>query len=309
MHVFSAPSLARLLAPALLLLLAACATSAGPKTRADAAAPELTLVTLNLWHDKGDWPKREKLIVARLRELRPDVIALQEVLQRDGLPNQARTLAEALGYEYVFASVDADSRPQRFGNAILSRHPILAHDWKALLPLDDFRSIVRVRVAVDGRQVNVYDTHLHWTEQGGAIRATQVRDALAYIARTAGDAPSVLAGDLNASMDAPELQPLLGDFLDAYAAMHPGMAPGDRAHATLDLAQYPPRHIDQVLLQREAFVPLQARVILDDPDAEGTLASDHYGVLVKFRFAEPAKHGTGISARATSHDSNPGRPK
>src|SRR3546814_6827378 len=82
-------------------------------------------------------------------------------------------------------------------------------------------------------------------------------------------------------MDAPELQPLLGPFLDAYAALHPGMAPGDRAHATLDLAKYPPRHIDQVLLQRDAFVPLQAAVILDEPDAEGTLASDHYGVLAR----------------------------
>src|SRR3546814_3752705 len=59
-------------------------------------------------------------------------------------------------------------------------------------------------------------------------------------------------------MDAPELQPLLGPFLDAYAALHPGMAPGDRAHATLDLAKYPPRHIDQVLLQRDAFVPISA---------------------------------------------------
>ena len=287
MHALSVPFLARWLAPALGLLLAACISPSGPTARAGATAPEITLVTLNLWHDKGDWPKREKLIVVRLRELRPDVIALQEVFQRDGLPNQARSLAEALGYEYVFASVDAASKPQRFGNAILSRHPILAHDWKALAPLDDYRTIVHVRIAIDGRQVNVYDTHLHWTGQGGAIRATQVLDALAYIRRTAGDAPSVLAGDLNASMDAPELQPLLGSFLDAYAAMHPDMAPGDRAHATLDLAQYPPRHIDQVLLQRDAFVPLQARVILDQPDAEGTLASDHYGVLAKFRLAEP----------------------
>src|SRR3546814_11915521 len=89
-------------------------------------------------------------------------------------------------------------------------------------------------------------------------------------------------------MDAPELQPLLGPFLDAYAALHPGMAPGDRAHATLDLAKYPPRHIDQVLLQRDAFVPLQAAVILDEPDADGTLASDHYGVLARFRVVAAA---------------------
>src|SRR3546814_12331528 len=70
-----------------------------------------------------------------------------------------------------------------------------------------------------GRGINVYDTHLHWTEGGGAIRAEQVADALRYIAATDDGLPSVLAGDLNASMDAPELQPLLGPFLDAYAAL------------------------------------------------------------------------------------------
>src|SRR5690606_7678177 len=287
MRATAFPSLLRLLALASAFMLAACAAVPDPAARADDAAAGITLVTLNLWHDKGDWPARQRVIVETLRELRPDVVVLQEVFQHEDLPNQARTLAEALGYEYVFASVDAADKPKRFGNAILSRHPVLDHDWKALEPLDDYRSIVRVRIAIGGRGINVYDTHLHWTEGGGAIRAEQVADVLRYIAATDDGLPSVLAGDLNASMDAPELQPLLGPFLDAYAAMHPGMAPGERAHATLDLAKYPPRHIDQVLLQRGAFVPLQAEVILDQPDAQGVLASDHYGVMARFRFARP----------------------
>ncbi|MDN5780411.1 MAG: endonuclease/exonuclease/phosphatase family protein [Luteimonas sp.] len=288
MHTLAIASLLRLPALALTLALAACASTPTPKAHYAAMAPDITLVTLNLWHDKGDWPKRQRLIVDALRELHPDVVTLQEVFQHEGLPNQARTLAEALGYEYVFSSVDPPDKPQRFGNAILSRHPILAQDWKALEPLDDYRSIVRVRISVDGREINVYDTHLHWTEQGGAIRTEQVGDVLRYVSSTDGGLPSVLAGDLNASMDAPELQPLLGPFLDAYAAMHADTAPGDRAHSTLNLDQYPPKHIDQVLLQRGAFVPVQARVILDRPDAEGTWASDHYGVMVKFRFEKPA---------------------
>lgn len=287
----SSPPFRRLPLFALILALAACTTlpapDATPATDAPGApAPEVTLVTLNLWHDKGDWPRREQVIVNELRKLQPDVITLQEVFQHDGLPNQAMILANALGYEYVFASVDAADAPKRFGNAILSRHPILSHDWRTLAPRDDYRNIVHVRIAIDGRELNVYDTHLHWTDAGGRIRAEQVADALAYVADTAGDAPSVLAGDLNASLDAPELQPLLGPFADAYAALHPDMRPGDRAHATLDLAQYPPRHIDQVLLQREALVPVQAGVIFRDP-VNGTLASDHYGVLTRFRFAAP----------------------
>jgi endonuclease/exonuclease/phosphatase family metal-dependent hydrolase len=290
MHATATPSLMRLLALASALALTACASIPTTVSTADAARPpELTLVTLNLWHDKGEWPKREKLIVAALRELRPDVITLQEVFQHEGLPNQARTLAEALGYEYVFASVDPPGKARRFGNAILTRHPILGRDWRALEPLDDYRTIARVRIAVDGRQINVYDTHLHWTGQGGAIRAQQVGDALRYISATDDGLPSVLAGDLNASMDAPELRPLLASFLDAYAAMHPGMAAADRAHSTLNLDRYPPRHIDQVLLQRGAFVPTQAQLIFDRPDEAGTWASDHYGVLVRFRFAAPAR--------------------
>src|SRR3546814_1685923 len=98
-----------------------------------------------------------------------------------------------------------------------------------LEPVDYCGSVGPVPLAYDGLGINVYDTPLHWTEGGGAIRAEQVADALRYIAATDDGLPSVLAGDLNASMDAPELQPLLGPFLDAYAALHPGMAPGDRA--------------------------------------------------------------------------------
>src|SRR5689334_2368988 len=79
------------------------------RARALATAPDgdISVVTLNLWHDKADWPARQRIIVATLRALRPDVIVLQEVLQHATLPNQAMTLADALGYEYRFASLDA----------------------------------------------------------------------------------------------------------------------------------------------------------------------------------------------------------
>lgn len=286
MHATGIRLLLRLLTLSLAFALPGCASNPAPATTA--GAPELTLVTLNIWHDKGDWPERKELIITALRELHPDVISLQEVFQHESLPNQAQTIAQALGYHYVFASVDAPDKPKRFGNAILTRHPILAHDWHKLEPLDDFRNIVLARIDVDGRPMNIYVTHLHWTEQGGAIRATQVADAMDWIESTRGDVPTVLAGDLNADMSAPELQPLLTPFLDAYATLHPDVEPGDRAHSTLNLTLFEPRHIDQVLLQRSAFEPLAARVILNKPDAEGVWPSDHYGVLARFRLNAPS---------------------
>ncbi len=262
-----------------MLSTAASAAPAPPTADSDT----LAVVTLNLWHDKGDWPARQALIVDALRALQPDVVALQEVIEHERLPNQARTIAEALGYRYVFVSSDDIGKPQRYGNAILTRHAVLDTDWKKLAPLDDFRTIGRVRIAVGDRAVNVYATHLHWTDAGGAIRATQVADALDWITATADGAPSLLLGDLNAPMSAPELQALLARFADAYGAVHPGMRDDDRAHSTLRLGDYAAKHVDQVLAQRDAFAPVEARVILDRASAAGVWPSDHYGVFARVR--------------------------
>ena len=78
--------------------MAACAT-APAVTAAQSGAPELRLVTFNIWHNQGDWAARLPLLVAAIRAETPDVIGLQEVLEDAavGLPNQAQTLADALG--------------------------------------------------------------------------------------------------------------------------------------------------------------------------------------------------------------------
>src|SRR3546814_12599312 len=94
MHAIAFPSLMRLLVLASAFALAACASVPGPAARADEPSPDITLVTPNLWHDKGDWPKRQRLIVETLRELRQDVIVLQDVLQHAGVPNQPRRAEE-----------------------------------------------------------------------------------------------------------------------------------------------------------------------------------------------------------------------
>ncbi|MFC6839049.1 hypothetical protein ACFQGW_03340 [Xanthomonas theicola] len=46
------------------------------------------MTTLNLYHDKLDWPRRRSQFMRSLRELHPDAIALQEMLplNRRGIP-------------------------------------------------------------------------------------------------------------------------------------------------------------------------------------------------------------------------------
>ncbi|HJR73639.1 MAG TPA: endonuclease/exonuclease/phosphatase family protein [Luteimonas sp.] len=245
--------------------------------------PEISLVTFNLYHDKADWPKRLPLILAELRRLNPDVITLQEVIGHENLRNQAQTLADALGYEYAFSSVDPENKPQRYGNAILTRRPIVARHWTRLQPFDDSRTALHLRMAIGDRVLNVYTTHLHWTDGGGAIRQRQVADLMRFIADTSDGAPSLVAGDFNAVATAPELGALTANFQDAYGKLHPDEAADPKANSTLNLSYYPPKRIDHAFLQKDALAPEAATIVLNRADDEGTWPSDHYGMYVRFK--------------------------
>ena len=267
--------------PLALVLLTALAAFAAPAASA-APADTLTVVTLNLWHDQQDWPRRRTLILEELRALRPDAICLQEVLQHERLRNQAIDLADSLGYRATFGSVDADTAVKRYGNAILSRHPMLASEWKPLDPKNDYRVAVHLRMDVRGRPVDVFCTHLHHTAEGGAIRAEQIGDLLAWVKARRGRGAVVLAGDFNAAPNVAELQPVKKSYVDVLAALHPGVAD---TLATLNPAKgHAPRRIDYIFISRDGrpgLAPLSAERVFDQPAADGTWPSDHFGVVAR----------------------------
>jgi len=267
-----------LIGSAVLLALSAC--PAPPRAK-PIEKQAFSVVSLNLWHDKQDWPRRQEAILRELRALHPDAILLQEVLQDAALPNQAAALAEQLGYHYRFFSVDPPQQVRRYGNAILTRVPPQRTLEIKLQPLDDFRNAGWVRIETGGRALNLYVTHLHHTPEGGAIRLQQVRSLLELIVATRGEEPSVLGGDFNARSDAPELQSLAETFGDAYATAHAGAAVNGPEHTTLNThLGHQPARIDHVFFERDAFRAAEARIILDEPDGDGAWPSDHYGMWV-----------------------------
>ena len=259
------------------IVLTACA---GTPTRDAATTRDLRVVTLNIYHDRADWPARLPLIVEQLRALDADVIALQEVLQTETLPNQAETIAAALGYHVQFVSLDPQDRARRYGNALLTRWPVEAHVSTALAPREDSRSMGWAQIRFDGQPINVYFTHLHAGQGGAAIRRQQLEDAMTWIEGTAGDAPSLVLGDFNAPAGADELA-VLDRFVDTYGAHHPG----DTETTTLNPHFFPDLRgrIDLVFAERGRFEVRDARIVLDTPDAAGTWPSDHFGVHVELR--------------------------
>lgn len=280
---------ARAAAACLLAVLAACRSVPLEGARIDDAP--LSVVTLNLWHDRNDWPYRQRMIADALQSLAPDVILLQEVLQDAALPNQAEALAQRLGYHWYFVSVDAPGRTRRYGNAILTREPTTQRDSRALQPLDDYRIAGHVRTTVRGHAVDAYVVHLNFTDRSGATRARQVRDLMAFVQATSGRGAVVIGGDFNTTAATAEMAPLGPDFIDAYAAAHEGVDIEDVDHATLNARFNPSARIDRIYARRDAFCRPQARRILDRPDAGGAWASDHFGVWVRLPWAASGRCG------------------
>ncbi|WP_425507664.1 endonuclease/exonuclease/phosphatase family protein [Stenotrophomonas aracearum] len=267
-------------------MLVACALAILPARAAEPQAPGMSMVTFNLHHDREDWPQRRQVILRELEALQPDAIALQEVIQKPYVRNQAAWLAGKLGYDYQFVSTDPPGRFKRYGNALLTRRPVLARGEHLLAPRTDYRTVAHLRIDVDGQPVNVYATHLNERsdENGGRIRGEQVADLLQYIAATSGDAPVVIAGDFNALVDAGDLSALRQRYGDSYGSVHVNNQLAQVS--TLNRHYYEaPSRIDHIFFQQDQLVAREARLLFDQPYAEGRWASDHYGVWARLQFA------------------------
>lgn len=248
--------------------LSACAALTGTET----ASVPLRLVTFNIWHNQGAWEARLPLLVQAIREQDPDVIALQEVLEDAavGLPNQAATIAAALGgYEMHFCSTDAEGAPRRYGNAILSRLPVLSHDWKKLEPLDDYRTAIRARVSHHGQAIDIVNTHLAWQADAAPVRARQIADLMAWL--PSDGTPLIVMGDFNAVQEDAGLNALTASRF--FSAL-----PRGAAETTLNPAKnHPPRVIDHIFVEAARFTPGTSAVLGTVP-ANGEYPSDHFGV-------------------------------
>ncbi|MBD8636264.1 MULTISPECIES: endonuclease/exonuclease/phosphatase family protein [unclassified Stenotrophomonas] len=281
----------------LALLLPCAAGAADPPSRALAAANPtvagdamrdagMSMVTFNLHHDREDWPERRKTILAELKRLQPDAIALQEVIQKRDVRNQAEWLAAKLGYSYQFVSTDPVGSVKRYGNALLTRRPVLARGEHLLAPLGDYRTVAHIRIDVDGRPVNVYATHLNERadDAGKRIRREQVEDLLRFISATSAGAPVVIAGDFNALVDAGDLSELRSHYGDSYGSVHVNNDLSTVSTLNRHYFQSPSR-IDHIFFQQDVMLAREARILFDTPDEGGRWASDHYGVWTRLQFA------------------------
>lgn len=267
----------------------------------------MRILTWNLWWRFGPWEERRAAIAATLRELRPDVIGLQEVWTTEE-ENFAELLAKDLGMEYAFAPAGlpphwaGHAAPGvGVGNAVLSRHPVLESRVRALPAADgptEGRVALYSLLDTPGARVPFFTTHLHAAPAGSAVRCAQVAELARFVAehRERGDFPPLVTGDFNSEADSDELRLFAGlktapvvpgaAMLDLWRYARPGQpsatwsaANGYLAHpATID-CRIDYIHIGVPGLADRGRFSVDSVRLAGDAAVEGVWPSDHMAVL------------------------------
>ena len=272
----------------------------------------LRVATINVWNKAGPWLARLPLIRRELARLQPDVVGLQEVLRfrPDGAGDaplstsndQATEIADGLGFQLAYSVASDYGNGLKFGNALLSRHPIVAEQSFALPGVEsgESRSLLYALCDTPHGSLPVFVTHLNWKLHHGAVRQRQVAfiaERIAELAPIDGPhLPPVLLGDFNAAPDADEIRFLTGlcslggktvYFADAW--VFAGQGPGytyDRANDYAVKAREPSRRIDYIFVRgpdrQFRGEPMRTEVAFNaaEQGAAGPVwPSDHFGVV------------------------------
>ncbi|MGE0703486.1 MAG: endonuclease/exonuclease/phosphatase family protein [Vicinamibacterales bacterium] len=156
----------------------------------------LRVVTYNVHRCTGmDRRTRPDRVASVLREIGADVIAVQEIVGSGPQgASQIEEIGAALGMGWVMAPT-RQLRGHQFGNAVLSRLPIVHHvqhdlSWKTCEP----RCLQRVDIEVQGHTLHVYNVHL-----GTAIleRRHQAQRLASVVADRHVGGPKIVLGDFN----------------------------------------------------------------------------------------------------------------
>lgn len=155
-------------------------------------------------------------IATWLARMNPDLIALCEMP-----PDKISTLVTALNQKTgrTWNSHFVPKAPGiAEGNLVLSKYSFVAVGSRYL---SFTRSIAQATVNVGGRNVNFFATHLDHTSS--SLRLTQATELISWTSGFAS--PRIVAGDMNAGNDTPEILSLLTAYRDSWVdALNQGTA-------------------------------------------------------------------------------------
>jgi endonuclease/exonuclease/phosphatase family metal-dependent hydrolase len=242
---------------------------------------DLRLMTYNIHAGIGTDGKYDlERIADVIKNSKADVVGLQEVDvhwgARSNFDNEIKLLAERLDMNYFFAPIydfepgEEGGERRQFGVAVLSKYPIIKEKNREITRLSTqdpnptpkpAPGFAEVKINAKGAQFTFYVTHLDYRSDP-IVREMQVRDMINIFAET--DGYKVLVGDMNATPDSEELNPLFSAFQDAWSTIH-------HLSGYTFPAINPAKRIDYIFTSEGIEV--------NDAEIVHTLASDHLPVI------------------------------
>jgi endonuclease/exonuclease/phosphatase family metal-dependent hydrolase len=245
--------------------LASCSGEREPGQHASSTADTLRILAYNIHHGEGmDDVLDLERIAALIREVDPDLVALQEVdsvTSRTDAVDQAAELGRLTGLESVFGRF-MPYQGGAYGMALLSRWPIAQSTNLRLPDGEEPRTALSAKVTSPktGRSFRLVGIHFYRTDEERLAQAKRLEDLLGD-----EDVPTVLAGDFNS---APESEVMV-HLAESWAVV----AKGDDRFTFPSYA--PDREIDFVLLRPAHRFEVVGQRLIAEP-----VASDHRPLVV-----------------------------
>lgn len=249
---------------------------------------ELRFVTYNVLADEDPSGQRIPKLLEILRHTEADIIVLQEVapwfatilLKEPWLQTYHHPLKDGKAYiahEFL----------------VLSRFPIIDTDV-APLPGNQHRAYFAVTIQLPTGPAKVATCHLESLLEDGPMRAQQLD---IYFQRLAETGDVFFAGDFNfGDGEQPDTTHIASTFRDAWREVypkHPGFTwdiEKSRMARAESFPGEPSRRLDRVLYRSEQWQPTNAELLGTEPVSpknKRLYPSDHFGLLVVFRFQQP----------------------
>jgi endonuclease/exonuclease/phosphatase family metal-dependent hydrolase len=263
------------------------------------ATSRLRVLTLNVWGRGGVWADRRQVLIDGLRELRPDLLALQETIRTDDYDQVADLLGPGFHVVHQLAR-----HATGMGVSIASRWPVgevRELDLHLTPRTDDFPCTTLAAEVQAPSPIGavLFVNHFpSWQLAFEREREVQAVAAARLVDEMVGarDMHVVLAGDLDAHPDASSIRFWTGlhaldgtsvCYRDAWESAHPD-EPGHTFTPENPLVRdaardWPYRRIDYILVRcgehdGSTLAIERCELAFDDP-IDGVWASDHFGVV------------------------------
>ena len=217
------------------------------------AGREKLLMPVKYLNSSGE--KLEK-IASAIKSVDPDIISLQEVKGSA----QAKSLADALGFNYAYVS-HGDSRLE-WGLAVLSRFTITEYQQE-VIHHDDKKPRVALVSTIDLPDSSIAVVNVHYA-LGDYDK--QVKETMKILGNISG--PTLLMGDLNLIDPEEGLAPMRAELIDTCEAVD---SKGSREAKQRGTFRFGSKRIDYIFVDPEYFTVLDVGLTAK----EHRKASDH----------------------------------